>query len=71
MNETELDKMKKIVCECLSANPSAGLKHFRIKAFATDTFLTGLHGGGDGVPLVTAPPSGGGDNGFEITPNCQ
>jgi hypothetical protein len=64
--EKELDKMKNIICQCLIAHPYPGLTYFRIKAFATDAFLTKQYGGGEGGPIGTAPPSGGGDDGFSI-----
>jgi len=66
--DQELERMKKNVCECLNAHPSAGLSYYRIKAFATDAFLTALSGGGEDGPLETVPHSGGGDNGIPIQP---
>jgi hypothetical protein len=66
--DQELRLMKKNVCECLNAHPFAGLGYYRIKAFATNAFLTTLSGGGDRDPLGSAPPSGGGANGIPINP---
>jgi len=65
--DQELEQMKKNICECLNAHPFAGLTNYRIKAFATNEFLTRLRGGGEEVPLETAPASGGGD-GIPISP---
>jgi len=65
--DQEIAQMKKNVCECLNANPFAGLTNYRIKAFATNAFLTRLRGGGEDGPLETAPASGGGD-GIPINP---
>jgi hypothetical protein len=64
----ELEKMKKHICECLNAHPFAGLSYYRIKAFATNAFLTSLRGGGEDGPLETVPHSGGGENGIPIQP---
>jgi hypothetical protein len=65
----ELEKMKKNICECLNAHPFAGLGYYRIKAFATNAFLTSLRGGGDDGPLESAPASGGGSgDGIPIQP---
>jgi hypothetical protein len=66
--DQELAQMKKNVCECLNAHPSAGLSYYRIKAFATNAFLTRLRGGGEEGPLISEPPSGGGANGIPINP---
>jgi hypothetical protein len=66
--DQELAQMKKNVCECLNAHPSAGLSYYRIKAFATNAFLTRLRGGGEEGPLISEPPSGGGGNGIPINP---
>jgi len=66
--EVELDKMKGIVCQCLNANPFAGLAYYRIKAFATNAFLTSRRGGGEEGPLETVPAPGGGDDGIPIQP---
>jgi hypothetical protein len=60
--------MKKNICECLNAHPFPGLGFYRIKAYATNAFLTRLRGGGEDDPIGTAPPSGGGDNGIPINP---
>jgi hypothetical protein len=65
--DQELAQMKKNVCECLNAHPFAGLANYRIKAFATNAFLTRLRGGGDDDPLISAPASGGGE-GIPINP---
>ena len=65
--EDELKAMKKNICECLNAHPFAGLTNYRIKAFATNEFLTRLRGGGEDGPIGTAPESGGGD-GIPINP---
>src|SRR5215475_241939 len=65
--DQEMAQMKKNVCECLNAHPFAGLTNYRIKAFATNAFLTRLRGGGEDGPLETAPASGGGD-GIPINP---
>ena len=64
----ELEDMRVIICQCLNANPSPGLTHFRIKAFATNAFLTRHRGGGEDGPIGTAPPSGGGENDIPINP---
>jgi hypothetical protein len=67
--EQELEEMKKNVCECLNAHPFAGLGYYRIKAFATNAFLTSLRGGGEDGPIATIPRSGGGSgNGIPIQP---
>jgi hypothetical protein len=66
--EDELEKMKKNICECLNAHPSAGLSYYRIKAFATNEFLTSLRGGGERGPIETVPAPGGGDDGIPIQP---
>jgi hypothetical protein len=66
--EDELKAMKKNICECLNAHPFAGLTNYRIKAFATDDFLTRLRGGGEPDPLGTEPASGGGGDGIPIQP---
>jgi hypothetical protein len=65
--DQELEQMKKNICECLNAHPFAGLTNYRIKAFATNEFLTRLRGGGEDGPIGTAPESGGGD-GIPINP---
>lgn len=69
--DQEIKEMKKNVCECLNAHPFAGLGYYRIKAFATNAFMTSLRGGGGGGeegPLETAPASGGGLDGIPINP---
>jgi hypothetical protein len=64
--EDELEEMRKIVCQCLTTHASPGLVDFRIKAFATNDFLTRHRGGGEPFPLGSCPESGGGDPGFQI-----
>jgi hypothetical protein len=64
----ELVEMKKNICECLNAHPFAGLAYYRIKAFATNDFLTRRRGGGEDGPLETVPGPGGGDDGIPIKP---
>jgi hypothetical protein len=59
--EDEVVAMTAIICQCLKHHPSPGLTHFRIKAYATNEFLTRLRGGGEDGPLISAPASGGGD----------
>jgi hypothetical protein len=66
--DQELTQMKKNVCECLNAHRFAGLSYYRIKAFATNAFLTRRRGGGERGPIGTEPPSGGGGNGIPINP---
>jgi hypothetical protein len=65
--DQELAQMKKNICECLNTHPFAGLSSYRIKAFATNAFLTRLRGGGEDDPIGTEPQSGGG-NGIPINP---
>jgi hypothetical protein len=62
----ETDDMRKIICKCLQDHPYPGLTSFRFKAFATNAFLTRLRGGGEDDPIIVAPRSGGGGNGFQI-----
>jgi len=62
----ETEEMRKLICECLQDHPCPGLAYFRFKAFATNTFLTRLRGGGDDDPIIAAPQIGGGVDGFEI-----
>jgi hypothetical protein len=64
--EDELDAMRVIICQCLKDHPSPGLTYFRIKAYATNAFLTRLRGGGELDGLGTAPASGGG-GGYSIS----
>ncbi|HKX29255.1 MAG TPA: hypothetical protein VJ302_16280 [Blastocatellia bacterium] len=64
--KAELETMTQIICECLKAHPRAGLTQFRIRAHDTNDFLTQRRGGGESVPLGTAPPSGGGGGGIPI-----
>jgi cytosine/adenosine deaminase-related metal-dependent hydrolase len=64
--DAELDDMRVIICQCLKDHPSPGLTYFRIKAYATNDFLTRLRGGGEPDVLGTAPASGGGD-GYSIS----
>jgi len=64
--DEEKREMRNIICQCLKAHPSAGLTHFRIKAFDTNAFLTRNRGGGEGGPLFSDPPSGGGDDSIPI-----
>jgi hypothetical protein len=66
--DQELKEMKKNICECLNTHTFAGLAYYRIKAFATNAFLTGLRGGGEDGPLISEPLSGGGSNGIPINP---
>jgi hypothetical protein len=66
--DQELVDMKKNVCECLNAHPFPGLGFYRIKAFATNAFLTMLRGGGERDPLGSEPLAGGGSNGIPINP---
>jgi hypothetical protein len=65
--EDELEDMTKIICQCLKAHPSDGVTHFRIKAYASNAFLTKRRGGGDDGPLISAPASGGGGDGIPIS----
>jgi len=64
--EDEMEEMRKIVCQCLTANPS-GVTHFRIKAYPSDDFLTKRRGGGEDYPLFADPASGGGGDGIPIS----
>jgi hypothetical protein len=64
--EDELKAMTEIICQCLKTHPSDGVTHFRIKAFASNAFLTKRRGGGDDFPLGAAPASGGGGDGIPI-----
>lgn len=65
--KVEMEEMKRIVCQCLNTHTRPGLSHYRIKAFATNAFLTRRRGGGEDAPLETAPASGGGD-GIPLSP---
>jgi hypothetical protein len=63
--------MKKIICQCLKTNQNDALEYFRIKAFATNAFLSRKRGGGEDAPIGSSPASGGGDsNGIEIKKSC-
>jgi hypothetical protein len=65
--EDELEAMRQIICQCLSANTWPGLVDFRIQAFATNDFLTRHRGGGEPWGLGSCPASGGGsDPNFQI-----
>src|SRR5262245_56822628 len=66
--DQELVDMKKNVCECLNAHPFPGLGFYRIKAYATNAFLTRLRGGGEDDPIITGPAAGGGDDGIPSSP---
>lgn len=64
--QDETEEMRKIICKCLQDHRYPGLEYFRFKAFATNSFLTRLRGGGEDGPIITEPESGGGGNGFQI-----
>jgi hypothetical protein len=64
----EVEEMKKRICQCLNAHPYAGIGFYRIKAFATNAFLTSQMGGGEDGPIATIPRSGGGEDGIPINP---
>ena len=53
----ELNEMRIIINECLNEHSTAGLEldQVRIKAFATNAFLSRWRGGGDLVPIGTSP----------------
>jgi hypothetical protein len=69
--EDEMELMRQIICQCLTAHTWPGLVDFRIQAFATNDFLTRHRGGGEPFGLGCRPASGGGgDPGYQIG-NCS